>query len=142
MFLSDVVNAGAIPSLELSVRYGGERQRLIAHNIANLNTPNFQPVDVPPQRFQAMLREAIDNRDATGGVLEWSEGEGFRKDELGQMKLEPMPERDGILFHDRTRRDIERLMQDHAENLLAFRTTTELLRSRLQSVREAISERV
>ena len=55
MFLDDVVNSGAIPALEMTMRFAGRRQALLAHNIANLDTPNFQPKDVSPRWFQRML---------------------------------------------------------------------------------------
>ena len=38
MFLADVVHAGPLPALEMTIRFAGARQALIAHNIANIST--------------------------------------------------------------------------------------------------------
>lgn len=146
MFLDDIASAGAIPALEMSVRFAGQRQRLIAHNIANLTTPGFSPLDASPRGFQETLDQAIrDRRDRTAGMhgqLLWNESDELIRDEHGQLALAPSPQSPGILFHDRSHRDIERLMQDHAENAAVFRVSIELLRSRYQQVNDAIAARV
>ena len=46
MLIDHLLNADALPSLERTVQFAARRQELIAHNIANLSTPNFQPLDV------------------------------------------------------------------------------------------------
>jgi flagellar basal body rod protein FlgB len=58
------------------------------------------------------------------------------------MQLNPKSNAGGITFPDGNNRDLERLMQQHAENLGVFRTATDLLRSRLNFMREALAERV
>ncbi len=35
MFISDMANSGSRPVLEQMLRFAGERQRILAHNIAN-----------------------------------------------------------------------------------------------------------
>jgi flagellar basal-body rod protein FlgB len=146
MFVNDLLSAGAMPSLEMSVRFAGERQRLLAHNIANLTTPNFTPLDVSPIGFQKALAEAIADRDArTGGMvgeLRWKDTSELRRRDDGGLEFNPQTPSGNILFHDRNNRDVERLMQDHAENLAVFRTSSELLRSRMQLMRETLAERV
>jgi flagellar basal-body rod protein FlgB len=144
VFISDVLNSGALPSLEATLRFAGERHRLIAHNIANLNTPNFRPVDVSPQGFQRALAQAIEERrsgQSGGGELSLESREiSVAAD--GQLTLNPGTSSGNILFHDRNNRDLERLMQDHAENAGVYRMAADLLRSRLSQLREAIGERV
>lgn len=148
MFLGDVLNSGATPALELSLRFAGQRQRLIAHNVANLSTPNFRQMDVDPRGFQKMLARAIeDRRHTTGGMhgeLPWRETQELRRGSTGGGNLEIMPRTSsgGILAHDRNNRDLERLMQDHAENAAVYRISAELLRSRYQQIRDALAERV
>lgn len=149
MLIADLTNSGAMPVLEASVRFAGERQRLIAHNIANITTPDFRHVDVSPAVFQGALRKAVETRRAqTGGVgpLPLKSSQQFRYNAVtGQLQLQPS---DGthpggnILAHDRNNRDVEQLMSDQAENAMAFRTSVELLRSRYEILRVAISERV
>ncbi len=141
-----IANSDAIPVLEQVMRYAGQRQRLIAHNIANIDTPNFIQLDVSPAAFQANLRKAVENRrQRTGGMhgpLEWDETPQLRKDDDGELTLNPLTPSNNILFHDRNNRDTERLMQDLAENVTVFRVATDLLRSRYQLLNSAIAERV
>ncbi len=59
MLIGNLESAGAMPAAEMLLKFAGQRQRIIAHNIANIDTPNFQTKDVDPQAFQEMLGDAI-----------------------------------------------------------------------------------
>ena len=65
--ISDLSTAGALPALEKMFLFSGQRQRLIAQNIANIDTPNYQGVDADPVAFQRALGQAIDKRKAKNG---------------------------------------------------------------------------
>lgn len=144
MFVADLVSSGALGPLELGMRFAAQRQRLIAHNIANIDTPGYQMLDAPPQEFQAMLADAIDRRRAGGpsSSFEWDPTEGVGKSARGELELEPIPSGGGVMFHDRNDRDVERLLQDQVENLGYFRAMTDLLRSRHQHLVNALAERI
>ena len=62
LLLDQLDTAGALPVLDAAIRFAGARHTVIAHNIANLETPGFQPRDVDPHAFQSELAEAIDRR--------------------------------------------------------------------------------
>jgi flagellar basal-body rod protein FlgB len=144
--IGELSNSGAIPSLELMVRFAGARQRVLAHNVANLDTPDFRPTDVSPAAFQSALGRAIDQRRArTGGMtgeLPFGGNAQVRREADGRLTLRPTSPSGSILFHDRNNRDLERLMQDNTENASALRVAVDLLRSRYEILRTAISERV
>jgi flagellar basal-body rod protein FlgB len=146
MFTTDVLNSGAIPTLEAMLRFSGARHRIIAANIANADTPNFIPVDVSPQAFQKQLSDAIDRRRGeTGGMngeLELGSTRQVQQAHDGSLQLSPMTPYRGILFHDRNNRDLETMMKDQAENFGVYRVASELLRNRMQQIRDAIGERV
>lgn len=146
MFIGDLLNSGAMPVLEMTARFSAQRQGVLAHNIANIDTPDFRPVDASPAAFQRMLREAVDRRRAAGASapLEWEETREVRRGGPGpfDLRLVPRTPTGNILFHDRNNRDLERLMQAQAENAGAFRVATDLLRSRYQLLGAAIGERV
>lgn len=147
MLISDLIHDGASPTLEAMVRFAGARQRMIAHNIANISTPNFQQTEVDPARFQRSLAEAVERRRGTTGAsgpLEVRPTEQFRQESDGSLTFTPTardPSRN-ILFHDRNNRGIEELMADQAENMAAFRVASDLLKSRHDLMRMAIAERV
>jgi flagellar basal-body rod protein FlgB len=147
VFLSDLLSGDAIPALEMTARFAAQRQDLIAHNIANLETPNFQPMDASPVAFQRMLGKAIDDRRARdGGRLEWPDSREVRhvkgtRDPY-ELRLTPRTPSGNILFHDRNNRDEVRLMQDLVENASVFRISTDLLRNRYAMVNNALAERI
>jgi flagellar basal-body rod protein FlgB len=142
MFLSDVTSAGPLPALELTVRFAGERQRLLAHNIANISTPDFQPMDVDPASFQRLLGRAIQDRRHRPGELPWRQTSQIRRTDAGDLRLEPAAPSRNILFHDRNNRDVERMMQDLAENAATFRVAVDLIRQHTSMIRNALAERV
>lgn len=141
MQITGLINAGGEQVLESSLRFAAQRQRLIAHNIANIATPDFRPVDVSPGEFQKALRDAVDQERKTGEFNIPSTG-SIQSAPDGSLTLKAKPSTDHILFHDRNNRDVESLMKDLAENSTAFRVSTELLRGRVDIMRTAISGRV
>lgn len=145
MFIGDIVNSGPIPVLEAGMRFAAQRQRLIAHNIANLDTPDFRPVDLSVASFQKALSNAVDNRRAsTGG--EHGPLQFQKTDELellpdGSLRTTPATPSSNVLFHDRNNRDLERLMADQSETIAAYRAASELLRGRFEILKAAIAQR-
>ena len=146
MILDDVLSSGALPALEATIRFAGQRNRLIGHNIANVTTPNFQQKDVSPRDFQQWLAEAVDERRAkTGGAhgeLKRDNDRQCRVQRDGGFEIEPLKSNGGVLAHDRNNRDLELLMQDLAENLAAYQVATDLMRSQMGTIGVAISQRV
>jgi len=146
MFIDELLSSGAIPSLEATFRFAGQRQKLINHNIANLETPNFRPLDVSTDGFQRALDKAIQNRrQASGGMsgpLELEDTRELHTDASGDLTLTPRTGSGNILFHDGNNSDEIRLMQANAENATVYRIATELLRGRYQQIKDAIAERV
>ncbi|MGQ0627694.1 MAG: flagellar basal body rod protein FlgB [Phycisphaerales bacterium] len=145
MLTTELATADSIPALEAAMQFAARRQALIAHNIANLDTPNFQQRDVSPRSFQDQLGAALEaRRGETGGMygaLRLTESDEVRQGADGLLRLDPRSPSMNVLFHDRNNRDLETLMKDQAENLLAFRFATEMLRTRFGVLRSAISER-
>ncbi len=148
MLAGDITNSGAIPALEMAVRFAAQRQAVIAGNVANLSTPDYRPLDVSVDEFRRVLGEAVERRRADGGgggagtgPLAWSETAELKRGPRGELVVKATTAGRGILFHDRNNRDLERLMQAQAENAMTFRVATELLRGRFEQLRAAIAER-
>lgn len=144
--IADLAHAGATPVLEQMMRFTAQRQRLLAHNVANIDTPDFVPLDVSPRSFQAALRDAVKSRRASGR-LDGGDVSTFTTREIertasGDLRLRPGTASGNVLYHDRNNRDFEGLMQDLAENGMAFRVASDLLRREMDVLRVAISQRV
>lgn len=141
MLLTGLTSADGMATLEASMRFAAQRQRLIAHNIANLTTPDFRQVDADPRAFQRSLGEAVErDRAGRGFVLAQTREMAVGPD--GALTLTPRKPSGNILAHDRNNRDLEGLMKDLAENALAFRVSADLMRGRMELLRTAISQRV
>ncbi len=145
MPIAAVSNSGAMPILEAMIRFSGQRQGIIQHNIANISTPRYQTRDLDVAAFQNNLAKAIDKRangnGGRNGDLELSKSSQLRPTSDGGFVMTPHAAGGGILFHDRNNRDLERQMQDIAENVATFRIASELYRSRSNLLRSAITER-
>ena len=145
MFIDGLTNADAMPVLEAAATVAAQRHRLIQNNIANISTPDFVPTDINVPQFQQNLAKAVERRRAAfGGArgdLPLQDNAQLQRDERGNIRLRPQPSSPNILFHDRNNRDLERLMQDLAENTAAFRIATEFMRSQVEVLAAAITER-
>jgi len=143
--IDGLTNGDALPVLERMMRFAGARQRLLAHNIANLDTPDFRPVDVSVGDFRAALAEAVDERRERFGLRGGELGE-IRTDDAvvadGTTVLSPRPIHENVLFHDGNDRDPERLVQAMVENFEVFRVTADLIRSRYDLMYSAIRGQV
>jgi len=146
MKIGDVTTAGAIPALQAAMSFAAQRQPLLAHNISNITTPGFRPVDVSIADFQAALSRAVDRRrEASGGTrgrLDLHSTSEVRLNRGGGVSITPLTPLGHTPFHDRSSRNLERTMQAMVENASMFRITSDLLRSRMALVRSAIGERV
>ncbi|MSR40433.1 MAG: hypothetical protein EXS10_00805 [Phycisphaerales bacterium] len=130
-----------IPALARAVQFAAARQKLIASNIANIETPGFRPSDVNPREFQSALAESIEREQTTPtGGLVFDEGGAVSFGAEGLM-LEPTPIGDNVLFHDGNDRSAEHLMQMLNENFYAFKAATQLVRFNFGMIDAAIRER-
>jgi flagellar basal-body rod protein FlgB len=130
MFIDRLLNDGSSPVLEQVIRFSAERHRLIAENIANVDTVDYRQKDLSVKKFQAVLRKQIDARRA---------GRPMSFQDLRQQVENPSR---GILFHDRNNRSMEQLATDLAKNAMMHNFAIELLRKQYQTVDMALKERL
>ena len=132
MFIERLLNQGNAPLLEQVVHFSSQRHRLIAENIANVDTPGYRQKDLSVERFQSMLRERVETRRTLprGSV-------GF--DDISAEMTNPTQ---NILFHDRNNRSMEQLATDLAKNALMHNLAVELLRKQFMGLEAALKERL
>jgi flagellar basal-body rod protein FlgB len=132
MFIDRLLNQGNAPLLEQVVQFSSQRHRLIAENIANVDTPGYRQKDLSVERFQGLLRERIETRrQAPAGSM------GF--DDIRSEVTNPMR---NILFHDRNNRSMEQLATDLAKNAMMHNLAIELLRKQFMGLEAALRERI
>jgi flagellar basal-body rod protein FlgB len=138
-------DSGAMPVLTRMIQFTQARHRVLTDNIANLSTPYYEGRDLDPVSFQEALREATDRRRKSGDPMT-SPLRIEDTDELkftpGGIEAKPRQAHQGILYHDRNDRDLERVMQSLAENTMAHNVAIELLRSEYGTLSTAIRGRV
>jgi len=144
MWLDSVINYGSLPVLEKVTAYAEGRHRVLAENIANVDTPSYRAKQLDPKLFQAKLAKAIEKRgERHHGPLTLEATKQFHTDPQGLLKVTPtLRPLENLLFHDGTNASIERQMAALAENTLMHQVAVELLQRRFLELRRAISGRL
>src|SRR3712207_4497769 len=102
MFIERLLNQGNAPLLGQMLHFTAARHRLIGQNVVNVDTPGYRQKDLSPERFQAMLRRRVEEREsAPPGSVSFDD-----------VRAEVETPRRGILFHDGNNRSVEQLMSD------------------------------
>lgn len=122
---------GVFDFLERTLDLRGLRQRLIASNIANEETPNYKAMDV---NFQAELERRMGGRLQVVTTREGHmEGGGFFHGPDVIVSLSPA----GL---DGNSVSLEKEMVKLAENAIMYNATARIISKRFQILREAIKE--
>ena len=108
-------------TLERALDLRLDRQNLIASNLANVDTPGYQPVDL---RFEETLRSMLDDR---GGGLPPSAAEAFF-----DPAVTPGADGNGV--------DLDREMSRSSINSMLYSTALRLHQGRTQLLRLALTE--
>ncbi len=145
MWIERLTHSSTTEAIELAARFAEQRQRVLAENLANIDTPDFHSRSLDPEAFQASLRQALDEARETRRTqaLVLRDNAQFSHDARGQVVAKPCEEpAPNVLFHDGTNARLEQLMADIAENALSYELTTNLLRGRHDGLLQAIRGRL
>ncbi len=140
MLLADLADRGNIPVLTQSLAFLESRQKLLAHNIANLDVPGFKTRQLDPEVFQDALRRAVDTRGRNRqAALELPNTEEFRIDDAGHLQVTPVDlPAQNLLFHDQTNGRVEVLMAAVAENVVTYNLYSQMLGNSFDALKAAI----
>ena len=132
MFLDRLMNQTNAPLIERVLQFSSARHKLIAENMANVDTPGYRQKDLSEAKFVSLLRDrAAAKRSNPPGTTLFAD---IASD------LEH-PER-GILFHDQNNRSMEALASAQAKNGLLYTLAIELLKKQFGAMEQALKERV
>ncbi|WP_306016744.1 flagellar basal body protein [Oceanicaulis sp. MMSF_3324] len=116
--------------------YHGARQRVIAENVANANTPGYTPNDIPRSEFERVLA-GQQAQGATG--LRTTHAQHYGGDQGGggsaQFKTERAPDSETTANGNSV--VIEEQMVDANENRMRFETALSLYQKSLNMIRMA-----
>lgn len=130
-------------ALELAARFAEQRQRVLAENVANLDTPDYQTRRLDPAEFQAALREALDRGEKAGARrLELRGSAQVATDARGRLRVSPAAEpAPNVLFHDGTNARLDDLMAQAGANALLYEFSIARLRASFDGLLTAIRGR-
>jgi flagellar basal-body rod protein FlgB len=131
----------SLPVLQQVMSFSEQRQRVLADNVAYIDTPGYRQQDLPVGEFTAALGKAISTRDEKTPHRFWPRS--TRNVEFGSaLHVSRVDVSGQTNFYDAGNRSVEQLMADMGENALWHNLATELYRQQSQLLESAIRERV
>ncbi|MAT15747.1 MAG: flagellar basal-body rod protein FlgB [Planctomyces sp.] len=127
-------------------QFGQRRHEVLVGNLANVDTPDYRPRDLPVDQFQNALKDAIEQRrlNESGGT---SAADFYRvrkspqanfTDELFKA-VEAQPE--NITFHDNNNRSIEQEVSKLTKNMMMQNYAVQLMTTQFSLMQSVIAER-
>jgi flagellar basal-body rod protein FlgB len=144
MWIDRLVSSRTMHALQLTAQFTEQRQRVLAENLANVDTPDYHSKQLDPEAFQASLGEALERaRTGRSRSLELRGNAQFAN--RGVNGVQVVPDRESapnVLFHDGTNARMESLLSDVTSNNLLYDLSMNLLRGRFKSLLGAIKGKV
>lgn len=122
MRIMDAVMEGLARALDLR----GERQRVLAQNVANADTPGYRAREVD---FRAAMEAAFAERAEKGAVPE---------PEAGQRQMPVINDPAGVVREDGNSVDLDRQMVKLSANAMSYRVLSRILARKFDLIRMAI----
>ena len=144
MWIERLLASRTTRAVELAASFAEQRHRVLAENLANINTPDYHTKTLDPRAFQASLGQALDRtRQAAHPRLELRGNAQFATGPDGRAQAAPETEpAPNTLFHDGTNARLERTLTDVNENALYYELSMNFLRGRYQTMLSAIRGRI
>ncbi len=135
---ANVLNSTTIPALQEVIGFAQTRHELLAGNMANIDTPDYQIRDLSVETFQARLKEALETRNATKEPLSSGLIGDERDDEMHKVR-ETLKH---ITFHDGSDLSMEHQVAEMSKNQFMHNLAISLMNSQFRLLQTAISERI
>ncbi len=145
---NSLIGGNNVLALQQTLEFTERRHNLLAGNVANMDTPDYQTRDLSIENFQRSLDEALSS------VQQAKDNPGVPVDPIAE-KLQSVASvassgdmskvRDSmkqILYHDGSDDSLEQQVTEIAKNLSMHNTATSILRSQFRTMQMAISESV
>jgi flagellar basal-body rod protein FlgB len=130
MFIDEMVNQGATPAIEQTLKFTTARQRLLEEDVANISTPDYVQKDLSVSKFQSALRERLA-----------AAGDAPRGQDLGDLGVDAENPRNSIMFHDGNNRSVEELMSSGMKNAMMHNLMIELLKKQFATMELALQQK-
>jgi len=133
--LNEMFANSPIPVLEQLVNFSQSRHKVLASNIANIDTPGYRTRDLSVEKFQDKLKSAIGERDSDASSV--SLGDRIHVDPFDKVR-EGM---NNILYHDDSNVGIEQQVAEITKNHMQHNLALTIINSQFRLLQTAVSER-
>jgi len=125
-----VLFTGTIALLEKALDYSAVKQNVIAHNIANADTPNYKAKDV---QFSAYLHDALEKR-----IHAKRTDERHIPFQSRDPQIQITTRKNLRYHHNGNSVDIDYEMAELAKNQIYYQTMTDILSGKLRTLQTVI----
>lgn len=137
MGLFDLVGSAALDAARQTAVFTYERHKVLADNVANIDTPGYRARDLSTARFNELLDRALERANRRRPNTARLEG----------ATIGEAPSKEGglfqnLVFHDDNNRNIEQLMVAMLENATIQSQVMGSIRTQNNLLRAVISENV
>lgn len=130
-----------MPVLQQVMSFSENRQKVLAHSVANINTPGFRTMDLPVEEFLGALGDAIETRDRHRPRR--FEMKSTRSLKFGTiMQCRAQDTRGLMNYFDGADRSVEHLQNEMLKNAMWHEAATRLFRHQSDLLRTAIRQRL
>lgn len=147
--LPSLFKSTTFESLEQTISFAERRHNILASNIANMDTPDYQTRDLSVDDFQASMKELIATRKRQAdesptmrfSVLQQNELSDLTaaRDQAVQNVHDAMRQ---VVYNDGSNDNLELQATEAAKNKALHEVAVTLLRSQFKALQMAISENV
>lgn len=142
-WIDRLVDSNTTRAVHWSAQFAEARHKVLAENVANVDTPDYPQRRLDRAAFESALREALDRaKESPGAPLDLRDNEQVATDRAGHLQVRPRVEpAANVLFHDGTNGRLEDLVGQVQENALMYSMSVSLLRTRFSTLLSAIRGR-
>jgi flagellar basal-body rod protein FlgB len=143
MSLFDLIGSTSTDAAQHVIAFTRERQKVLADNLANIDTPGYRTRDLSIADFNSALQRAVtgaarDNRGRLAITADQAgQGAAQRSAAAGSSDAAKLR---GLVFHDGNDRSIEQLVIAMTKNATMQNQAVSMLRTQLRLLRTIISE--
>lgn len=141
MGLADLLGSGGMGAAEHVMAFTGERQKVLANNMANIDTPGYRMRDLDIRRFERTLASALERGRLVNPNLprlDLPDARGLDSNSPGSRRHGD--DLRGLVFHDDNDRSVEKLVSKMTFNNSQQNQAVSMLRSQVRLLRSIIAE--
>ncbi len=131
----------SLPVLQNVMAFAELRQKVLAHDVANINTPGFRHVDLDVEAFTEALSDAIERRDGER-PHRFNPRSTREVTFAAHLAAEARPIEGLQNYYDGADRGVEHIQNEMLKNAIWHQTATRLFSHQAGQLETAIRERI